>query len=113
AVTVCSFGDASINHSTAVGALNAAAYSTAQGLPLPLLFVCEDNGIGISVRTPPTWVALAAQRPGIKYVFAEGTDPDGVTAAARDAVGTARRHRRPVLLHLRTERYLGHAGSDV
>src|SRR4051794_41062847 len=47
AVTVCSFGDASLNHSTAVGALNAAGYTVAQGLPLPLLFVCEDNGIGI------------------------------------------------------------------
>jgi len=85
----------------------------AAGLPLPLLFVCEDNGIGISVRTPPTWIAAAAQRPGIEYLSADGTDPDGVAAAARAAVDTARRHRRPVFLHLRTERYLGHAGSDV
>jgi 2-oxoisovalerate dehydrogenase E1 component len=113
AVTVCSFGDASINHSTAVGALNAASYSAHQGLPLPLVFVCEDNGIGISVPTPATWVALAAQRPGIKYLVADGTDPDGTAGAAQEAVDTARRHRRPVLLHLRTERYLGHAGSDV
>ena len=113
AVTICSFGDAGINHSTAVGALNAASYSAAQGLPLPLVFVCEDNGIGISVPTPSSWVAQAAQRPGIKYLVADGTDPDGLAAAAQEAVDTARRHRRPVLLHLRTERYLGHAGSDV
>jgi 2-oxoisovalerate dehydrogenase E1 component len=49
AVAVCSFGDASLNHSTAVGALNTAGYCVTQGLPLPLVLVCEDNGIGISV----------------------------------------------------------------
>jgi 2-oxoisovalerate dehydrogenase E1 component len=113
AVTVCSFGDASINHSTAVGALNAAGYAVTQGLPLPLLFVCEDNGIGISVPTPPGWVAAAAQRPGIRYLAADGDDPAGARAAAEEAADLARRGRRPVLLHLRTVRYLSHAGSDV
>jgi 2-oxoisovalerate dehydrogenase E1 component len=113
AVTVCSFGDASINHSTAVGALNAAGYAVAQGLPLPLLFVCEDNGIGISVPTPSGWVAAAAQRPGVRYLAADGDDPDGARAAAAEAADTARRTRKPVLLHLRTVRYLSHAGSDV
>ena len=52
AVTVCSFGDASVNHSTAVGAINTALHASYQGVPMPLLFVCEDNGIGISVPTP-------------------------------------------------------------
>ena len=52
AVTVCSFGDASANHSTAVGAINTAVHAAYQGMPMPLLFVCEDNGIGISVKTP-------------------------------------------------------------
>src|SRR5690242_9419278 len=33
AVVVCSFGDASLNHSTAAGALNAAGYSAHQRLP--------------------------------------------------------------------------------
>ena len=37
-------GDASVNHSTAAGALNTAAYCAYQRLPLPLLVVCEDNG---------------------------------------------------------------------
>jgi 2-oxoisovalerate dehydrogenase E1 component len=113
AVTVCSFGDASLNHSTAAGALNAAGYTAEQGLPLPLLFVCEDNGIGISVRTPDGWVAQAARRPGITYFAADGDDPDAVRATAAEAVALARRRRRPALLHLRTVRYLSHAGSDV
>ncbi|MGI8760176.1 MAG: thiamine pyrophosphate-dependent enzyme [Jatrophihabitantaceae bacterium] len=113
AVAVCSFGDASINHSTAVGALNTAGYCAHQGLPLPLVFVCEDNGLGISVPTPDGWVSQAARRPGIRYLGVRGDDPDAVALAARDAVDVARRERRPALLHLRTVRYLGHAGTDV
>ena len=49
AIAVCSFGDASLNHSTAVGALNTAGYCAHSGLGMPVLFVCEDNGLGISV----------------------------------------------------------------
>src|SRR5579875_2438901 len=100
AVTVCSFGDASLNHSTAAGALNAAGYAAAQGLPLPLLFVCEDNGLGISVPSPSGWVAAAARRPNLTYLFADGDDPDAARSVAREAAELARRRRRPVLLHL-------------
>ncbi|MCB2123180.1 MAG: MFS transporter, partial [Rhodobacteraceae bacterium] len=48
AIVYCSFGDASANHSTAQGAFNTAQWTSYQSIPLPLLFVCEDNGIGIS-----------------------------------------------------------------
>lgn len=51
-VVLCSFGDASFNHSTAQGAINAAAWTAYQNIPLPLVWVCEDNGIGISTNTP-------------------------------------------------------------
>jgi 2-oxoisovalerate dehydrogenase E1 component len=112
-VTVCSFGDASLNHSTAVGALNTAGYCAHQGLPLPLLFVCEDNGIGISVRSPHGWVEQAARRPGIEYFAAPGDDPVAARAAVARAVEFARSRRKPAMLHLRTVRYLGHAGTDV
>ncbi|MDQ6851103.1 MAG: thiamine pyrophosphate-dependent enzyme [Actinomycetota bacterium] len=113
AVTVCSFGDASLNHSTAAGALNTVGYCVTQGLPLPLVLLCEDNGLGISVPSPAGWVAAAAQRPGIRYLVADGEDPEAVTAASAQAVEIARRERRPALLHLRTVRFLGHAGTDV
>jgi 2-oxoisovalerate dehydrogenase E1 component len=56
-IVVCSFGDASSNHATAQTAFNAAAWTAYQKLPAPVLFVCEDNGIGISVKTPTDWVA--------------------------------------------------------
>ena len=57
-VVLCSFGDASANHSTAQGAINAACWTSFRKLPLPLIFVCEDNGIGISVRTPVSYTHL-------------------------------------------------------
>lgn len=114
AVVVCSFGDASANHSTAVGAVNAALHAAHQGVPMPLVFVCEDNGLGISVPTAPDWIERAyGPRPGLTYLAADGCDLPDVLGAAQDAVHLARTWRMPVFLHLRTVRLGGHAGSDV
>src|SRR6478735_5785974 len=114
AIVVASLGDASVNHSTAQGALNAAAYLTHRGLDLPLLVVVEDNGLGISTRTPAGWVEASLRRlPGIQYVEAASPRPDRLLADVGAAIDDVRQRRRPVLLHLRTVRFLGHAGSDV
>ena len=114
AIVVTSFGDASANHSTATGAINAALHASYQGLPMPLLLVCEDNGIGISVRTPDGWIRQAyGSRPGLRYFDADGTDLDAALSMAREAATFVRRNRRPAFLRLRTVRLLGHAGSDV
>jgi 2-oxoisovalerate dehydrogenase E1 component len=114
AVTVASFGDASISHSTALGAVNAACHTAYQGIPVPLLLVCEDNGIGISVPTPHGWVAAAYRdRPGLDYLAADGCDPVAAYDAAATAAWTARVKRRPAFLHLSVVRFLGHAGSDA
>jgi 2-oxoisovalerate dehydrogenase E1 component len=114
AVAVASFGDASASHSTAAGAVNAACHTSYQGIPVPLLFVCEDNGIGISVPTPRGWVAAAYRdRPGLRYLAADGCDPAAAYDAAAEAAGLARSRRVPVFLHLSVVRFLGHAGSDA
>ena len=113
-VVVCSFGDASANHSTATGAINSALHCGFQGLPLPLLLVCEDNGIGISVRTPSGWIASTyGNRPGLRYFTADGADPVECLRVSREAADWVREHRAPAFLHLRTVRLMGHAGSDV
>ncbi len=113
AIAVCSFGDASLNHSTTQGALNAAAWMEHRGWPLPLLFVCEDNGWGISVPTPAGWAERALAGHGLRYERADGTDPVGVFDAAEELAEHAREHGRPAVLHMRTVRYGGHAGTDV
>ncbi|KMO83610.1 MFS transporter [Mycolicibacterium chubuense] len=113
ALAVCSFGDASANHSTAVGAINAAMHTSYQGIPLPLLFVCEDNGIGISVKTPQGWIARTYRgRADLRYFTADGTDMCEVLTVAGQAADYVREQRRPAFLHLRTVRLMGHAGSD-
>ncbi|AOW95037.1 MFS transporter [Rhodococcus sp. WMMA185] len=114
AVAVCSFGDASANHSTAVGAINTAIAAAYQGLPLPLLFVCEDNGLGISTKTPAGWIASAfGASEGLEYFAADGSDLSAAFATASAAAQWVRTHRRPAFLHLHTVRLMGHAGSDV
>ena len=114
AIALCSFGDASANHSTAVGAINTACHCAHQRLPLPLLLVCEDNGIGISVRTPRDWIHAAySNRPGLAYFSADGFDAGEVFDATSEAADHVRVRRAPAFVHLRTVRYGGHAGTDV
>ena len=112
-IAICSFGDASSNHATAQTAFNAAAWTSYQKLPAPVLFVCEDNGIGISVKTPGGWIERNfAQRQDLDYFYADGLDlAAGYEQIAR-AVHHCRRTRRPTFLHLRTTRIMGHAGTD-
>ncbi len=114
AIAVASIGDASANHSTTAGAVNAALWCRYAGLPMPLLVVCEDNGLGISVRTPRGWIEQTyGSRPGVEYFHADGHDPLAVLDAATRAAAYVRDKRSPAFLHLTTVRFYGHAGSDV
>ncbi|MDU9004573.1 dehydrogenase E1 component subunit alpha/beta [Sedimentitalea todarodis] len=114
AIIFCSFGDASANHSTAQGAFNTAQWTSYQSVPLPLLFCCEDNGIGISTKTPRGWIgATFTQRPGLKYFTCDGLDIFDTYATAQAAADYVRRSRKPAFLHIRTVRLYGHAGADV
>ena len=113
-IIMCSFGDASANHSTAQGAFNTAQWTAYQSVPLPLLFVCEDNGIGISVKTPKGWIRASFEhRPGLEYFSCDGLDLYDTYRAARAAADYVRKRRRPAFLHMRTVRLYGHAGADV
>ena len=113
-VILCSFGDASANHASAQTTFNACSWIAQQNYPLPIVFICEDNGIGISVRTPDNWIAQSiGMRPGIHYIACDGLNIADVYAKAQEAEYIARSKKQPVFLHMRCVRLLGHAGSDI
>jgi 2-oxoisovalerate dehydrogenase E1 component len=113
-IVLASFGDASANHSTAQGAFNTAAWAAYQGSPMPIVFLCEDNGIGISTRTPSGWIEASFRgRPALHYISCSGLDMVDAYRGAREAADHARAQRKPVFLHMDCVRLYGHAGSDL
>jgi 2-oxoisovalerate dehydrogenase E1 component len=113
AVVLCSFGDASANHATALAGINAARYATRMGNPMPILFLCEDNGIGISVETPARWIRESFG--GLRYLryFDADGEVDEVWDVVEEAIHLCRHRKVPVFLRLATVRLWGHAGSDI
>ena len=81
---------------------------------MPIVFVCEDNGIGISTKTPGGWIEQTyANRPGIKYFSCDGLDLRQTFEVARETEAYVRRTRKPAFLHVKCVRLFGHAGADV
>ena len=114
AVILCSFGDASINHASAQTTLNACSWVGEQKYPLPLVLICEDNGFGISVPIPATWIEKSIKgRPNIHYLACDGLNIADCYAKALQAMELARIKKQVVFLHMRCVRLLGHAGSDI
>src|SRR5262245_55521466 len=113
AVVCCSFGDASANHATALSGIHASRYAKKRGQPMPILWGCEDNGIGISVETPSNWIAESfSNLPHLAYFEAQG-EVDEIWDAAAVAIQHCRRSKSPTFLRLSCVRLWGHAGSDV
>ncbi len=115
-IVCCSFGDASANHATALAGINASRYARRRGQPMPILWVCEDNGIGISVETPEGWIRESfGALPRLAYFEGprEADDLAGVWDACARAIDHCRRSKSPTFLHLHCVRLWGHAGTDV
>jgi 2-oxoisovalerate dehydrogenase E1 component len=113
-VILCSFGDASHNHASIQTTLNVCSWIALQNYPLPIVFICEDNGIGISVPTPSNWIKTSVSaRPGIHYISCDGLNIADVYAKTQEAEYLARTKKQPVFLHMHCVRLLGHAGSDI
>lgn len=113
AVVCCTFGDASANHASALTGFQAARYGSRRGNPMPILFVCEDNGLGISTDTPRRWIRESfGGHVNMKYVEADG-ELDEVWDSVEHAIELCRSTRAPTFLRLVTVRLWGHAGSDI
>ena len=84
------------------------------GARLPVLYVCEDNGLGISVPSPEGWVETTLKPlPGVRYRAADGCDLAATYDAATAMADWVREHRQPAVLHLGMVRLMGHAGADA
>lgn len=113
-IVMASFGDASLNHASAQCAFNSAAWTSYQHLDMPILFVCEDNGLGISTPSPVGWVAqFAAQHPQLHYFYADTGEIETSYLVAKAAIEYVRTSRKPAFLHLKVVRLFGHAGADT
>ena len=84
---------------------------------LPVLFVCEDNGVAAFTRadsvTAGPGVVARAQALGVAAATADGNNAMAVDEAAQTAADAVRRGDGPRLLHLHTYRVSGHTSTDA
>jgi 2-oxoisovalerate dehydrogenase E1 component len=105
-IVVAAFGGAEANHATTSAAFSAAGWCAYAGLPLPLLFVCQDDTSGSA------WVAdLLDSRPGLEPFAVDGCDLAATHATATQAVSRVRERRRPAVLRLDVVRLMDHTVS--
>jgi len=110
AVAVVFFGDGATEEGVFWETLNMAALHS-----LPLLFVCEDNGLAIHVPREIRQaysIPEAARLFGIETVSAAGIDVMQVHELASRLLSDLRRRCRPGFLHLTYHRHLEHVGIN-
>ena len=107
AVAVAFTGEGATREGDFHEALNLAAVWS-----LPVVFVVENNGYGLSTPTaaavPVEDIADAAAGYGMPGVVVDGNDVEAVIEATREAAGRARAGRGPTLLEMKTFRVRGH-----
>jgi pyruvate dehydrogenase E1 component alpha subunit len=110
-VVISFFGDGANNEGAFHEALNMASI-----WKLPVIFVCENNGYGMSTSTARSTAvkniadrAAAYSMPG---VIVDGNNFSEVAEASQAAVERARAGEGPTLIESKTYRYRGHSKSD-
>jgi acetoin:2,6-dichlorophenolindophenol oxidoreductase subunit alpha len=110
-VAVSFFGDGANNEGAFHEALNMASIWR-----LPVVFVCENNGYGMSTSvgrsTAVPNIADRAAAYGMPGVIVDGNVLSEVAEAAHEAVERARSGEGPTLIECKTYRYRGHSKSD-
>lgn len=110
-VAVCFFGDGANNEGAFHEALNMASI-----WKLPVIFVCENNGYGMSTSTARSTavpnVADRAPAYNMPGVVVDGNNFAAVATAAFEAVDRARSGGGPTLIESKTYRIRGHSKSD-
>ena len=110
-VTLCFFGDSASNQGTFHEAVNMAA-----AWKLAVVFLCENNGYGVSVNihsvTNTDTIAVRAKAYDIPGKTVDGNDPITVYEAVKEAVDYARAGNGPSIVECMTFRHQGHYCGD-
>ena len=111
-VIACFMGESVVNTGAFHEALNMAAL-----WKLPCIFIIENNkyGMGTAVERAAAIKDLSRRADsydGMTGFYVDGQDVMAVREATERALGVARRGE-PVLLEIRTYRYMGHSMSDA
>lgn len=110
AVTVSFFGDGAANEGAVHEAMNFAGARR-----LPIVFVCENNGMAVSMpiheATAARDIVARAAGYGMPGVLVNGHDPIAVHEVASEAVERARRGDGPSFIEARIVRWEPHAAG--
>jgi pyruvate dehydrogenase E1 component alpha subunit len=110
-VAVSFFGDGASNQGTFHEAINLAAL-----WKLPVIFICENNGFGISVplneSTSVENISDRAKGYGIPGCTVDGNDVFAIYDAVEKAIKRARAGEGPTLIECMTYRWVGHWTGD-
>ena len=110
-VAMCWFGDGATSEGATHEAMNLAAIHR-----LPVVFLCENNGLAISVpqrlQMPVERVSERAAAYAMPGESVDGTDAEAVYRAARAAVERARGGGGPSLVEMRVPRITPHSSQD-
>ncbi|RMC91931.1 thiamine pyrophosphate-dependent dehydrogenase E1 component subunit alpha [Clostridium autoethanogenum] len=110
-VCICFFGDDSTNQGTFHESLNMASV-----WKLPIVYVCENNGYGISTSQKRHQnikdISVRAKAYNIPGITVDGNDAIAVYTASKEAIEMARNGNGPTLIECKTYRQRGHFEGD-
>lgn len=110
-VAVCFFGDGASNQGTVHESMNLASV-----WKLPVIYVCENNGFGISVplrqSTSVEDISVRSQAYNMLGITVDGNDPLAIDEAFTTAKKRALDGEGPTLIECKTCRWKGHWTGD-
>ncbi len=110
-ICVCFFGDGTANRAPMHESMNLAAI-----FKLPVIFLCENNGYGLSMPTSKSVAINDIAERGAAYgmpgVVVDGNDVIAVYEVAHDAIEKTRAGNGPILIEAKTYRLRGHFEGD-
>ncbi|MDK2901744.1 MAG: acetoin:2,6-dichlorophenolindophenol oxidoreductase subunit alpha [Thermosediminibacterales bacterium] len=111
-VTVCFFGDGASNQGTFHESLNMASI-----WKLPVIYVCENNLYGLSMRQTSHQniknISERAKAYGIPGYTVDGNDVEAVRECMQKAIERAKNGEGPTLIECKTYRWTGHHAGDA